>query len=90
MIYADASRISGDVFIIGYISANNSKRSCKCIKAKDNNIAEKAAIEFALQNSDGDIVASDSLNNVTSINNPQVVFVPRSSNLADLYIKSCK
>ena len=71
MIYADASRISGDVFIIGYISANNSKRSCKCIKAKDNNIAEKAAIEFALQNSDGDIVASDSLNNVTSINTSQ-------------------
>ncbi len=90
MIYADASEVGKGVFLIGYISANNSKRAYKRIKAKDNNIAERAAIEFALQNSDGEVVASDSLNNVTDINNPQVVFVPRSNNLADLYIKSCK
>ena len=40
MIYADASEVSKGVFLIGYISANNSKRAYKRIKAKDNNVAE--------------------------------------------------
>lgn len=62
----------------------------KQIKAEDNNVAELEAIKFAKEQFPDCIVLSDSLNNVTGLNDPTVVYVDRDLNIADSFLRCVK
>ena len=89
-IYCDARKVTNTKWAIGYCSSNMQINGFKIIRAADNNIAELEAIRFAKSCNRGSIVLSDSLNNVTALNDPEVVFVERDLNFADSYLRNVK
>lgn len=89
-IYCDARLVGGNRWKIGYCSLNMAVNGHKTILASDNNTAELEAILFAKQSNPGALILSDSLNNVTALNNPSVAYIERSLNFADSYLRNIK
>lgn len=89
-IYCDARLVGGNRWAIGYCSLNMAVNGYKVIRASDNNAAELEAIRFTKQCNPGLIILSDSLNNVTALNDPCVVHIERSLNFADSYLRNVK
>lgn len=89
-IYADARRITHNRWQIGCCDVTMQHSAHKQIKAEDNNIAELEAIKFAKEQFPDCIVLSDSLNNVTGLNDPTVVYIDRELNIADSFLRCVK
>lgn len=86
MTYTDAKKIRHGVYLIGYCDEFATIGKAITIKASDNNVAEMAAIKLALKDKPHETIYTDSLDSVTKLNLPNVVYISRDKNFCDRYL----